>query len=457
MRSARTHREPTLHDFQPLLDQISFWIERHVLLWSTFAQLCVALVLFFAARLAGPRASGMLRGRIARMHPGPLHRVANALAEIAPWIGLLLFVWFAEVAFRAARQPDDVLRLLESFALAWVLIRLSANLVRNPRLARAIAVVAFVVAALNIARLLGPTAGLLDAMAITIGTLRLSALLALKGIALLVVLLWAANLIARVIEQRLGSFPGITPTMHVLAAKLARIVLLTLAVVLALGAVGIDLTAFAVFSGAIGVGVGFGLQKVVSNLVSGVILLVDRSIKPGDVIEIDGTYGWISRMNARYVSVVTRNGTEFLIPNEDLITQRVTNWTYSNDLVRLHVPVGVGYDSDLRQAIALAIEAAGAVERVLHEPRPACLVTGFGDSTVNLDLRVWIADPRAGTANVRSEVLLQLWDRFRAHGITLPFPQRDLNIRDPGELGRMLAEAIGGTGPGEAARVRPVR
>jgi small-conductance mechanosensitive channel len=224
-------------------------------------------------------------------------------------------------------------------------------------------------------------------------------------------------------------------------------------VVLALGAVGIDLTAFAVFSGAIGVGIGFGLQKVVSNLVSGVILLLDRSIKPGDVIQIDETYGWITRMNARYVSVVTRDGKEYLIPNEDLITQRVTNWTYSNDLVRLHVPIGVAYGSDLRQAIALALDAAAVASRVLAEPKPVCLVTGFGDSSVGLELRMWIADPRNGTANIRSEVLLNIWDRYKEAGIELPFPQRDLNIRDPDGLARAIAAAMsasaGGT-PGGA-------
>ena len=196
--------------------------------------------------------------------------------------------------------------------------------------------------------------------------------------------------------------------MQVLITKLTKITLLTLAVVLALGSVGIDLTAFAVFSGAIGVGIGFGLQKVVSNLISGVILLLDRSIKPGDVIQIDNTYGWITQLNARYVSVSTRDGLEYLIPNEDLITQRVVNWTYSSDAVRLHVDIGISYGSDLHKAMAIAIEAAVAATRVLGDPKPICLLTGFGDSSVNLQLRFWIGDPRNGTANVRSDVMLQV-------------------------------------------------
>ena len=215
---------------------------------------------------------------------------------------------------------------------------------------------------------------LMDAMAVPVGNFRLSVLLVLKGAVTLAAFVWIAN--ATVASGRTAGAAcsrRSTPAMQVLAAKLVRMTLLTLAVVLALGSIGIDLTAFAVFSGAVGVGVGFGLQKVVSNLVSGVILLLDRSIKPGDVIEIDGTYGSVSALNARYASVLTRDGKEYLIPNEDLITQRVTNWSFSNDLIRLHVKVGISYRSDPHEAIRLALEAARDVPRVLADLRPtAC-------------------------------------------------------------------------------------
>jgi small-conductance mechanosensitive channel len=316
-----------------------------------------------------------------------------------------------------------------------VLIRLSSRLVRNEALARGIAIAAWVIAALNIAGLVTPVLGLLDSMALPLGSFRLSAMVVLKGVVILGVLIWLANVLAGVTEHQLARATVMTPAMRVLIGKLARLVLLVLAVVLALGAIGIDLTAFAVFSGAIGVGIGFGLQKVVSNLVSGVILLLDRSIKPGDVIGIDGTYGLVSALNARYAAVTTRDGKEYLIPNEDLITHRVTNWTYSNDLIRLHVKVGVSYDSDLHAAIRLAIEAARDVPRVLTEPAPVCLLMGFGDSSVELELRFWIGDPANGTANVRSQVMLKLWDLYHANGIKLPFAQREVTLRNPEALG----------------------
>jgi small-conductance mechanosensitive channel len=259
-----------------------------------------------------------------------------------------------------------------------------------------------------------------------------------KGAVTLALFLWLASTFARVLETRLNRLSELTPAMQVLTLKLVRFALITLAVVLALGSVGIDLTALAVFSGAVGVGIGLGLQKVVSNLVSGVILLVDRSIKPGDVIEIGDTYGWITSLNARYVSLATRDGKELLIPNEDLITGRVTNWSYSSDLIRQHVIVGVSYGSDVHLAVRLAVEAAVAVTRVLDVPDPACLLKEFGDSALILELRFWIRDPANGTANVRSEVMLRIWDLFREHGIEFPFPQRELTLRNP----EAVAEAL---------------
>jgi small-conductance mechanosensitive channel len=179
----------------------------------------------------------------------------------------------------------------------------------------------------------------------------------------------------------------------------------------------------------------------VSNLVSGVILLMDRSIKPGDVIEIDGTYGSVSTLNARYVSVQTRDGKEYLIPNEDLITQRVTNWSYSNALIRLHVKLGISYQSNPHRAIELVLEATRDVKRVLKIPAPTCLLVAFGDSTIDLDLRFWIEDPVNGITNVRSEVMLNIWDLFQENGIEIPFPQRELTLRNPEAVARALASS----------------
>ena len=410
------------------------WLNRIVLVPDTLVQCLVLLLCFAAVRfVATPLTNGLDR-QVKRLSPGPLHGLGRALASAAAPILLLLLLWFVTLAVSAAHARADLLRLAESLVLVWVLIRLSSRLVQNDFLARTIAIAAWIVAALNIAGLLGPVVGLLDAMAIPLGSFRLSVLLLLKGAVTLALLIWLANTLSRIAEQRLRRFMPLSPAMQVLTGKLVRMSLLTLAVVIALGSIGIDLTAFAVFSGAIGVGVGFGLQKVVSNLVSGVILLLDRSIKPGDVIEIDNTYGSVSTLNARYVSVLTRDGKEYLIPNEDLITQRVTNWSFSNDLIRMHVKVGISYQSDPHEAIRLALEAARNVPRVLTEPAPVCLLVDFGDSSVDLELRFWINDPVNGTTNVRSAVMLNIWDLYHAHDIELPNPQRDVTLRNPEAL-----------------------
>jgi small-conductance mechanosensitive channel len=185
----------------------------------------------------------------------------------------------------------------------------------------------------------------------------------------------------------------------------------------------------ALFSGAVGVGVGLGLQKVVSNFVSGIILLLDHSVKPGDVIETEQTFGWITSMGARYVSVRSRDGKEYLIPNEDLITHRVVNWSYSSRHVRLDVSFGVAYGTDLHRVRELAVAAATKPARVLKTPPPACHAMALGESAINFVLRFWIEDPDNGVTNVKGEVLIALYDALTANAIELPFPQYEVRLK----------------------------
>jgi small-conductance mechanosensitive channel len=215
---------------------------------------------------------------------------------------------------------------------------------------------------------------------------------------------------------------------------LGSIFLYTASVVLVLTYLGLDLTVFALFSGALGLGLGFGLQKVFANLVSGFILLADKSIKPGDVIQLGDRYGWINFLGSRYVSVITRDATEHLIPNENLITGEVVNWSYSHNQVRLKVPVGVAYGSDLEKVRDLMFQAAEDTERVLKDPKPSFRLMGFGDNTINVELRVWINDPQHGIHSVKSELFWDFWRRFKEHGIEIPYPQRDIHLKDIPEL-----------------------
>ena len=219
------------------------------------------------------------------------------------------------------------------------MIALVAGLIRNQFVYRLVAVFAWTIAALNILGLRQPVRAALDSFAVVIGGLRVSPLLVIKTSVLLLFTLWAANAASDFLDRRVRASADLTPSIQVLIGKLIRLLLITFAILIALSTVGIDFSALAFFSGAVGVGLGFGLQKIVSNLVSGIILLADKSIKPGDVITVGDSFGWVESMGARYTSIVTRDGREFLIPNEDFVTQRVINWSYSNDEVRLDVRV----------------------------------------------------------------------------------------------------------------------
>jgi small-conductance mechanosensitive channel len=410
--------------------EISTLIQAHIFVLSAGIQFVVIAIAFFIARIGANGFSRLLeKGWDASLYDRFVRPVAKVLAPLSLPVIWLALQWFFVVAAENAGWANHLIRIVVSLLSAWVIIRLGSTLIRNAALSRAIAVSAWTIAALNITGLLDPTAAVLDSMALNIGDVRISILGVFKAIIALSVLLWLAGYFSKLLERRLSAMHGVTPAAGVLFGKLFRVVLFTIAIVVAMDSVGIDLTAFAVFSGAIGLGIGFGLQKVFSNLISGVILLWDRSVKPGDVIAIGETYGWINALSARYVSVITRDGIEHLIPNEELISQRVENWSFSNRLVRLRLTIGVAYETDVKRAIELIIEAASDVKRVLSEPFPACHLTDFGDNSVNLELRIWINDPKNGLANVKSAILLGVWEKFGKNGIAFPFPQRDLHIK----------------------------
>lgn len=428
------------------LEQAAAWaIENVANLW-TLLQVGLLVVLFGLALLLAHRLRPPLVAWLGRAAvPARFAAQLRALPSILTPLIYLLLLWLALAVMLQSTWPSRsyLLSIVASLLTAWVVIRLVTTFVRNPALAKTLAICAWTLAALNITDLLDPSVALLDSLAVSFGELRISLLTVVKGVLTLAFLLWIASVASRFLERRISRVPDLTPSIQVLLGKLLKITLITLAVVVALNSVGIDLTALAVFSGAVGVGVGFGLQKVVSNLISGVILLLDKSIKPGDVIELGETFGWISSLGARYVSVVTRDGKEFLIPNEDLITQRVVNWSFTNELVRMEIVFGVSYNSDPHEVRRIAREAAAKPSRVSKDSPPVCHLTGFGDSSLDFVLRFWIHDPQGGVMNVKGEVLLAVWDAFKEHGIEIPYPHRQLLIRDPVELRMQQPSAEG--------------
>lgn len=269
----------------------------------------------------------------------------------------------------------------------------------------------------------------LDAVGFSVGKHHLSLLSVVTFVVVVTVLFALARIANRVLTHWITRMGALDVYQRVLVQKLSNIAVIVVAGLIGVDLLGIDLTALTVFSGAFGLAIGFGLQKTFGNLIAGLILLMDRSIKPGDVIVVGDTFGAVGKIGVRAVSVVTRDGKEHLIPNEKLMTDAVENWSYSSRNVRVHIPVGVGYGSDLALAQQLMVEAASAANRVLPEPKPSVWLKDFGDNAVEHDILVWIDDPEAGVGNVRSDILNRLWVLFREHGIELPFPQRDLHIR----------------------------
>jgi len=277
---------------------------------------------------------------------------------------------------------------------------------------------------------LAPLGAALDRTGFSLGSRRIT-VLALVQVGVGLLLLYAVvRLAIRLTGQAVRRSRGLDPTQQVLAQKLAAIVIVVIAFFVGIDLAGIDLTALAVFSGALGLAVGFGLQKTVGNLFAGIILLMDRSIKPGDVISVGESFGSVNKIGVRAVSIVTRDGKEYLIPNELLMTQEVVNWSYSTKDVRISIPISVGYDCDVKLAHNLMLEAANASPRVLAAPKPAVWMTAFAESAIDHEIRVWISDPEAGLGSVRSEILNRVLELFRANNIAVPYPQRDVRVKE---------------------------
>jgi small-conductance mechanosensitive channel len=412
------------------------WVYENVLIYSNLIQLCLIALTLLVCRHLTPSIKEWREKEIVNKNRALLRFIPTSLSIHQSLIASLILpvIWLLALSLllligAAIETSYHLIKIAVSLLAAWVIINLTTGMLRNKALSKFIMVVVWTVAALNILNLIGPVTGVLDGLGLTVGELRISALTVIEGFFLLIILLWLASLMSQFIEQQIKKSTDITPSVKVLISKLIKITLIIIAVVVAISSVGIDLTAFAVFSGAVGIGIGLGLQKSIANLFSGVLLLMDKSIKPGDLITVGDTYGIVESLNARYASVKRMDGTEHLIPNENLIGQEVINWTHTDKLIRPDIVIGVHYQSDVRKAMELCVQSAIEVQRVLDSPEPECLLIGFGDNSVDLKLRFWINDPERGVINVKSEILLGIWDKFREHDIEIPYPQRDLHIR----------------------------
>ncbi|PVA10422.1 mechanosensitive ion channel protein [Pelagivirga sediminicola] len=425
---------------------LSLWAQGHGFLatllrpWNAY-QLGIVLILILVAivlrMVLGPRLHDWMRTR-----EGWPKWQMRLLVMVHRRLRLIFFVGLSWITFWIMQEVtwpsrSYLIGIAASLATAWLVIAFVTRLITNGFVRGLVRYAGWTWATLIILGLTDEAQSLMDSLAVNLGETRLSVWLIAQAVVILAALLFAARLVSTTTASRIRQNEQISPSMQVLAVKLLQVLLYGAAFFIGLRTVGVDLTGLAFLSGAIGVGLGFGLQKVVSNLVSGVIILLDKSIKPGDVISLGETFGWINALGARYVSVVTRDGKEYLIPNEDLITSQVVNWSHSNEFVRLDIYFGTAYGDDPHKVRKIAIAAAASVPRVLSMKAPVCHIVGFGDSSVDYILRFWIRDPIEGLTNIRGNVYLALWDAFHEDGISIPFPQREVRmLNDPEDSAR---------------------
>jgi small-conductance mechanosensitive channel len=381
--------------------------------------------------------SAAIRSRIdmnslAMDRPAPLRLVARVLVSSAPTAVFAVLMIATRVAMWHTTWPSRsyLLSVGAKLALAWLVIRLATSVLRNTFVVRLVSLSAWLVAALSIIGQLDPALDALDSdsVSVVLGGLRLTPRLLIKLGVLLAVALWLSNIASNFAESRITKSGDLTPSIQVLLVKMIRLALMVFAVAVVMSAVGINLSALAIFSGAAGVGIGFGLQKIVANFISGIILLADKSVKPGDLVTIGDSSGRISAMKTRYISVAAGDGREFLIPNEDLVTQKVTNWTYTDKNTLVKVNFGTNYDADPRLVCKLAIEVALAAPRATKLKPPNCILVEFAEAGMKFSLTFWIADPD-GMDNVKSEVMLSLWEVFKREDIRVPVPVREIRVR----------------------------
>jgi small-conductance mechanosensitive channel len=420
--------------FRELASHIQTYISFQLLAWPTLIQLLVIAGAFWLAR----QGSRTLRGwcnTLAKECPegasacDDVAAIIDFLTVLTPFFAALI-IWVAYSVAIHFHWSQELLYIAGILFSALTLVRLFTGQMKNRFWAGALQFLIWLWALLFVLNLIEPWLAILDHVDFSFGQFRISLLVIYRAFFLSLLLYWLTRKLIIIWHCWLTMSSTLEPALQILLYKLGSILLYMAAFVLILHYMGLDLTVFTLFSGALGLGLGFGLQKIFANLVSGFIILADKSIKPGDVIQIGKEYGWINFLGSRYVSVVSRNGTEHLIPNENLITNPVINWSYSSNLVRLNLPVGVSYETDLEKARDLMLEVARATPRVLVDPKPSCLLMGFGDSTINLELRIWINDPQNGLGKVKSDLNWGIWKAFREHGIELPFPQRDIHVKN---------------------------
>lgn len=423
-----------------LLGKLSSTLEL-LLTPATLLQLGAVALAVLLAWWFGRRLRNTERARAILLESGFQARLIEAALIISPHVLALVLIASLGGVLHALKAPSQIVDHAITLAGLLLLVRLGVYIVRlsvgdrTKGWGNAITLAIWVVLALNVLGWFDPLVQALDSVALRAGGERITLWWVLKLLFTIAAFIVVAAWLARWVERRLMAMQGLALSMRIGIAKFFQAFLIGLSILLGLNAAGLDLTTLTVLTGAIGLGLGFGLQAIAANFVSGFVLLMDRSIKPGDVISFTGTtgtstegFGWVQELRGRYIVVRDRDGVETLVPNQHLITNPVINWSYTDPRVRLKLPIRVSYKSDVEKALEVLLKAADANRRVLTDPPPVARLMGFNDYGFDLELRFWIADPQEGVNNVRSDVNRAIWRLFQENGILVPVAQREVLV-----------------------------
>lgn len=435
-------------DIQSMIDGAQAWFADAVETLLSVSTLYQALAIVAAVGLGwilSRRPSHYMKAkRDHRNGTDILYRIYNALAGVMWPVCVVVLLWIAMFVFRSADLPAGLLRVVASLTNAAIIVRLLTRNMEEGPLRTLIALLAWAVAALYILQWLDPITDALDSAGVTIGGTRITVMQVITSFVLAIGALWIGRIAGDAAQSQLKSSKKLTPSMSGLLGQVAKIGLMILAVYIALTSVGIDMAAFAVLGGAIGVGIGFGLQSIFSNFISGIIILFEKSIKVGDFIELQsGVNGQVREINIRSTLVTTNDSVDILVPNEEFIKAQVINWTLRDPRRRLRVSFGVAYGTDKELVKKAGLEAAAAVEwtgqSVGHEP--AVWLVEFGDSSLNYELVVWLIDEAVKRpGRVKADYNWALHSALEKYDLEIPFPQRDINIRQPAEITVRMAD-----------------
>ena len=379
--------------------------------------------------------NGILRAYVMQHAPENWKVGISSINRVLFPLSSLLFVIVGKLVL-GYWQHTSLLKLAITLLVAMAIIRLVVYALRYifaptgwvRTMESAISTTVWLLLALYLTGLLPELLEALNDISFSVGKHPITLLLIIQALLTILITLFIALWASRVIENKLMRAEHINMNMRVVLGKLIRVFLSFVAILIALSAVGLDITLLSVFGGALGVGLGFGLQKIASNYVSGFIILLDESVHMGDVITVDNHYGVVSDLRSRYMVLRKLDGTEVLIPNEGLITNAVINHSFSDRNARVQMPVQVSYESDLELAMKLMLDIAVHHPRVLADPPPAVLIKGFGESGIDLNLIIWIPDPEEGSSALQSSIFLEIWREFQKHSISIPYPQREVRI-----------------------------